>query len=175
MSYWDCAHERTLVRRRDDAAGRPMYRAQCLACGRGVGPFVKRDLVPPDVTMWNDSLEVAFEARVRARVAEERQERVDQWNETRAEWFRQHDAYLKTEAWWQLRAKVIARDKGTCQGCLAEEGTEVHHLTYVRWRCELLTDLVLFCHACHEHCTETNRRAREDEIAIQRLRLAGPT
>jgi hypothetical protein len=171
MNPWDCAHEKRLVRRRDDAAGRPMFREQCLACGRGVGVFIKRELVPADVTMWDHEIERAFDAEARSRIAQERQGRIDEWEATRADWFRQHSEYLRSDAWKRLRAKVIARDKGLCQGCLNEEGTEVHHRSYVRWRCELLIDLVLLCHACHEHCTETDREAREGQVAVHRLQL----
>jgi hypothetical protein len=59
-----------------------------------------------------------------------------------------YENYLASPQWRQVRAKVIDRDV-VCQGCRGCPPTQVHHLTYVRVGCELLTDLVALCDRCH--------------------------
>lgn len=77
-------------------------------------------------------------------------------------WFRDHGEYLATAEWAALRDAVVARDQGACTGCGAR-GTQVHHLTYARWRHEDLDDLTLLCGACHEkEHRETRETPRED-------------
>lgn len=67
-----------------------------------------------------------------------------------------YTAYLKSPKWAAIRAKVIFRDLGQCQGerggkpCLSRKDIEVHHLTYARFGDEDLRDLVVLCHDCHE-------------------------
>ena len=57
--------------------------------------------------------------------------------------------YLRSEQWQQLRRKVLARDKWTCQGCLSARATEVHHRTYGHLRREFCFELISLCDACH--------------------------
>lgn len=58
--------------------------------------------------------------------------------------------YIKSDAWKLKRRAVLQRDRGRCRHCgNAGKGLEVHHLTYVRFGHELLTDLLTLCHRCH--------------------------
>lgn len=60
-------------------------------------------------------------------------------------------AYLRTDAWKNLRFKVLERDKYTCQCCGIDFGPlYVHHLTYERLGNELLEDLITLCEDCHK-------------------------
>jgi len=68
-----------------------------------------------------------------------------------------YTAYLKSPQWAAKRAQVIFRDLGQCQAdvgekrkCGSRKDIEVHHLTYVRFGNEAMTDLVTLCHDCHE-------------------------
>jgi len=71
----------------------------------------------------------------------------------------EYNEYLRSPQWQHIRSKVIRREKGLCQGCGNAGGMEVHHLTYRRIGRELLCDLVLLCHGCHEvaHDREPHR------------------
>lgn len=61
------------------------------------------------------------------------------------------EGYLKTPEWARLRRLVMARADGVCERCERKAGEwNVHHLTYDRLGCELLTDLVLLCRRCHQ-------------------------
>ena len=63
--------------------------------------------------------------------------------------FRDHDLYLKSDAWQILRAKVLLRDGGRCARC-GLTAVNVHHLTYDRWQREDLRDLISLCETCHD-------------------------
>jgi len=67
------------------------------------------------------------------------------------------DWYLHTDHWKALRAEVLDRDR-LCVGCRQRTPDQVHHLTYERLGCELLTDLVGLCADCH-HRTHRHNRA----------------
>ena len=57
--------------------------------------------------------------------------------------------YLQSDQWKYIKAKVISRDKGICQGCFIKAPLEVHHLTYKRIGEELGVDLISLCSVCH--------------------------
>lgn len=67
----------------------------------------------------------------------------------REDWLRLHNEYLRSPQWRSLRAKVLARDSGQCRLCEKKAATQVHHLTYARWRHERDFDLVSVCDDCH--------------------------
>lgn len=67
----------------------------------------------------------------------------------RAAFLRDHDRYLRTDAWRSLRELVLNRDQHMCTRCHAP-AEHVHHLTYERWQHELPEDLTSLCRACHE-------------------------
>lgn len=72
---------------------------------------------------------------------------------TRTEWLDWYSKkYLKSKHWGRTRARILWRDKHTCQvkGCEEDRySLQVHHLTYVRvsplrlWLCEV-TGLDIF-------------------------------
>lgn len=65
----------------------------------------------------------------------------------------EHEAYLKTPEWRQLKSAVWRRADGCCERCerKKEPGIryDVHHLTYERFGDEWLIDLQLLCEDCH--------------------------
>jgi 5-methylcytosine-specific restriction endonuclease McrA len=65
------------------------------------------------------------------------------------EWWARYYAHLASEKWKALRAKVIEREGGLCQGCRAARAVHVHHLTYRHLGDEPLYDLAAVCKACH--------------------------
>ncbi len=69
--------------------------------------------------------------------------------QSEAERKRRYAEYLQSPAWRFKRQQVLDRDGGICQGCRKREATEVHHLTYKRFGCEMLFDLIAVCDDCH--------------------------
>jgi hypothetical protein len=62
---------------------------------------------------------------------------------------KEHQQYLKTPQWQDMRLKVLKRDDYTCQGCLENPATEVHHITYDNWKNEFMFELMSLCRECH--------------------------
>lgn len=85
-----------------------------------------------------------IEWRERSRQYEE--ERQQQIEERR----REYEIYIQSPTWKELRRKVLVRANHTCEGCGKARATDAHHLTYERFRQEMLFDLVAVCRACHE-------------------------
>lgn len=73
----------------------------------------------------------------------------------------EYEAYLQSSEWEYRRMLVLDRDNHTCQACLHEAATEVHHLVYDHLFAEPLFDLVAICHDCHALITARDRAARE--------------
>jgi hypothetical protein len=138
-----------------------------MTCGRSLGAVKKAEAGDPLVLPGFDT-----EAEERARLAER-----EEWNQAaatrrateKAEWFREHDAYLRTPAWASRRERILSRAGYRCEAAIAEAGctgraTDVHHLTYDHWRAEPLFDLRALCRPCHEAITQMDR-ARRGEAA----------
>jgi len=79
------------------------------------------------------------------------QEREEEREHDKTEWFKKHNEYLLTDQWKAIRLKVLKRDNFLCQGCLEAPATEVHHLSYNHWRFELMFELLSVCSNCHHN------------------------
>ena len=60
-----------------------------------------------------------------------------------------YSEYLQSEHWQALRAAALKAAGNRCQLCYSDLRLEVHHRTYERRGCELLSDLTVLCHRCH--------------------------
>lgn len=61
----------------------------------------------------------------------------------------EYNSYLLSSEWRLLRRRIIIRSKGICEHCGVASVEEVHHLTYKRFKRELLSDLLGLCSECH--------------------------
>ena len=149
-----CDHTITTYVIRTLSDGRIAFGFQCLVCGyyRAVKASEAVNPVPYDDTISQEFFKSQRDSYERKRAAQERALEAEQ-----AEWWRRYNEHLRSDAWKALRAKVIKRESGLCQGCREQRGTQTHHLTYARVGRELLTDLVLVCDACHELAHEGRR------------------
>lgn len=60
-------------------------------------------------------------------------------------------AYIESPQWQILRKQILKRDQYTCQGCgINGVPLEVHHITYINYESEQLSDLVSVCRDCHQ-------------------------
>lgn len=135
-----CGAAGSQLRRRVIANGSIQFVAQCLTCGRSASnPVAKSSLKTQSLTPWDESLAKSYD-----------EEQALQRQDEKAEWFEQHDDYLRTPAWRAKRAAVLLRAKGLCEGCGLRPATQVHHLSYEHWQDELLWELVAICRECHE-------------------------
>jgi 5-methylcytosine-specific restriction endonuclease McrA len=58
-----------------------------------------------------------------------------------------------------VRAKVIKRAGGICEGCLTCAATDVHHLTYRNLFAEFMFQLVALCRGCHDRVHAPPKKA----------------
>lgn len=66
-----------------------------------------------------------------------------------------YQGYLETDAWREVRNRILRRDDFRCVRCSSTKSLQVHHLTYQRLGCEHDNDLVTLCRTCH-HGLETS-------------------
>lgn len=136
----ECPCTRTEVRERSIRGGSSQWVRQCLDCGQPVGNPVKA--VPNCTAFDNDLVQQYLQERAEERrlVAEAERRR----------WWALYEEYIASDAWKSLRAKVLKRDGGMCQGCLDARATEVHHLSYRNFGSEFAFELMALCSPCHE-------------------------
>jgi len=74
-----------------------------------------------------------------------------------------YSQYLRTPEWRQTRAEALLRAGSACSlDATHTKRLEVHHRTYKRLGAELVYDLTVLCHACHQlYHTEYGRPRRE--------------
>ncbi len=82
--------------------------------------------------------------------------------------------YLRTSEWRRTRAAALVRAGNACSLDVTHtEGLEVHHRTYERLGEELVTDLTVLCHSCHQlHHTANGRPRKERSRASASPRVA---
>jgi hypothetical protein len=78
-----------------------------------------------------------------------------------------YQQYLRTPEWRQTKAAALLRAGNACSLDVTHtEGLEVHHRTYERRGAELMTDLAVLCHSCHQlYHRENDRPRREPAVA----------
>lgn len=140
-----CYFEKTELRHRIIANGTSQIVFQCLQCGRSATNPLPKSAVPNyrKLPAWDESIAKAWDRTKHAAHVQEKQE-------NRAEFFKEHDEYLKSLDWKKRRFLVMKRAGNMCEGCREAPATEVHHLTYENWKEEFLWELVAICHDCHE-------------------------
>jgi len=77
-------------------------------------------------------------------------------------------AYMASPEWQVKRVAAFKKYGGICEGCKSAPATEIHHLTYKRFKRELPGDIVALCHSCHVKADE--RQHTEKEIALRESR-----
>jgi predicted HNH restriction endonuclease len=69
-------------------------------------------------------------------------------------WRHKYVAYIKSPQWKEKRLRALKTWGNVCQMCDSNDRIEVHHKTYDRLGKELMTDLMIVCHSCHEKIHE---------------------
>lgn len=147
----ECDHSgETELRIYTASNGAEHCRPQCLICGRAIGQNV------PKATVEQSNL-VRFDLSLQAKYQEARQQEKDnilrrhlaRQNEEDLRHSEEYLAYMKSDTWRAVRAKVIARCGNVCEGCGEHTVEEVHHLTYEHLGTEFLFELLGLCAGCH--------------------------
>ncbi len=122
-----CSHA-MMYKRQPLRDGRWYIVKQCSECGMLESKAISKlrcPFNPETLVMVNEKEAAAARQDVR-----DHHEQIHQQEKARkkAEWFKQHDEYLRSDAWRAKRKLALMRDKGICQGCLMNTATDVHHL-----------------------------------------------
>ena len=67
-------------------------------------------------------------------------------------------SYLRSPAWFALRAKHLARYGADCKACGSTMKIHLHHKTYINLGQERASELVALCQSCH-HAVHRYARA----------------
>jgi len=80
-----------------------------------------------------------------------------------------YQQYLRTPEWRRTRAAALLHADNACSLDVTHtDGLEVHHRTYERLGTELVVDLAVLCHSCHQlHHKEYGRPRREQSVTPQ--------
>jgi hypothetical protein len=138
----DCLHINKKLVYYTDSLNRKQYVNQCTLCGyKGNAVSVKG---------WPASTINAIPEKRQIDYAALRAVLHDTFNQAFNDLYHaDFEAYYKTTEWSAKRAKVLQRDRNTCQICGAHTFI-VHHLTYAHFRDEYLFELVSLCGPCHQ-------------------------
>jgi hypothetical protein len=153
-----------------DEAGRAHVRKQCNNCGNingsSLGGFTKeqKDALPDCDKAKRDDYQTKRWDLIQGFYQKRRDLQEARKLQAKAEWWESYNEYLNSPQWKAKRALILKRDNHTCQACLKNEATEVHHRSYefVDFTGkEPCFDLVAICHVCHErlHHIRNQRKA----------------
>jgi hypothetical protein len=83
--------------------------------------------------------------------------------------FSSYAAYLGSELWRGIRARVRERDGGRCRICLGK-GCSVHHRSYDSrtMRGEALEKLVWICRRCHDEIERDGEGKKRSPLGVER-------
>lgn len=150
-----CRHPRKVMVQRDDSLGRPQFFEFCEDCGLKLSSAVAHSRVRALSEHSAEMLEARNESYTRDRkatldkIANDAAERCQSGNREA------YADYLRSDAWKRRAAKILRRADGICEGCLTNQASEVHHLTYAHIGHEFAFELVALCRACHERIHES--------------------
>jgi 5-methylcytosine-specific restriction endonuclease McrA len=155
-----CEHIELMLVRREPKNGMVVCN-QCVRCGAHCGSIKKRE-VAGDINalpLWDEKLQQNWYNQYDKRKKELIQQQQQQESE---DWFARYTKYLSTPQWADLRRKVLARDKYTCQNCfrlVTVETANCHHLTYAGYNQKgysFAFECVTLCRACHKKVHESD-------------------
>lgn len=154
-----CLHEDKQIVRRQVANGALHFGNQCKTCGKWEA-LAKSALTPGQLAFaepYDDGLSDRYWTQQRelqqAAIQKEREEQSEAW-------WANYREYMRSDAWFDKRDRVLKRDNYICQACLKRKATQVHHLTYEHFGDEPLFDLESICKICHDHLTNLDRERR---------------
>jgi hypothetical protein len=147
-----CSHESSSIKRVKYSNEAEHIHRLCLECGQFISQGMSKS-TPVDNKVYD------FEAQIREykfdrdlKFHELVKKFADRQKLTSADFKKEYLKYLASDEWKVIREKVLLRENHICEGCGVNKATEVHHLTYVRMKEELLFDLKAVCRDCHLKC-----------------------
>jgi len=140
-----------VLARRTVGNGTKVVWIQCATCKRGVralgaAAVLEAQKAGCTIREWDDAYRINEDAQWASNQNRFEQRRLEDEIKRR----KAYNEHLRSEKWNAIRAKVLKRDGGLCQGCLERPAVHVHHTTYEHLGDELLFELISLCVECHE-------------------------
>ena len=136
-----CNHQHE-IRKQIQSNGTEHFKEQCVTCGK-LGKNFKKSMLTSDQMSKAPLIDDEMQGQSFAYCYNSFYSNL---KELKNNWYKE---YLLSTVWMKKRRLVFERAGGTCEACLCEEATQVHHLTYDRIGREALFDLVAVCDSCH--------------------------
>jgi hypothetical protein len=153
----ECNHTNSEIRKRKISNGVHFY-CQCTECGNAIGAALKRSAEMDSSPPWDTTLQDKHREKRDAIRTDFYQKHVRKQKAGDDGFRREYDRYLESPEWEKKRAAILKRANYVCEGCLENQATQVHHLTYNHIFNEFMFELVAICSDCH-------RRIHKDEGA----------
>lgn len=159
---FDCTHEASEVRRRVTRTNARTFYRQCVQCGRNMGQCATSTLVNPDsCPPFDEDINIEWLRERQKRLHELKEQKTKEYEEQKAQTEAQielqriqsrnnYKKYIHSDEWARKRNLVLKRDNYTCQACLINKASDIHHRTYENLGNELMWELVSVCRGCHE-------------------------
>lgn len=144
-----CEHRSTILIAVDPVNGAPpQYKHVCTDCGTRFSPISHTSLTD------DEKREARRNADLLGSIPQEVGRRATATRATQVLRVRLSDdprylAYLQSPEWKDIRALVLDRSGGRCEGCAKRRARDVHHLSYAHLYDEFLFELVAVCRRCH--------------------------
>ncbi len=146
-----CAHPQQFTGKTINAGGVDVFKRYCRTCGIATTQSLPHRTIEGTTVSLIDA--VKREALIDA-YTKQRRDALDEIanraaDRTQPDRRADYTAYLNSPEWRELRASVMDRCSGLCEGCRKQPAIDVHHLSYRNLRREFLFELVGLCRACH--------------------------
>lgn len=148
----DCCDNPSLVQiKKQTSNGGYQLRKQCLNCGfttKNSDSAKGVDL--STVKAFNSELYDLRETEINQYRKKIKEFQLTKSDVRHKAWSNSHSTHLQTFEWSELRQLVLKRDEYTCQCCLKNKATEVHHRSYRHIGKEPAYELISLCRDCHQ-------------------------
>jgi hypothetical protein len=158
----ECPHPDKQIRKTIVSGGAVHFRYQCQICGDLIGQAIGKGLVPEHCLSVDERLREGYRRRRERERDDIVQRYVQKQKAEGSAWREKYAAHLRTPEWRGIRAKVLKRSGGVCEGCGQNRPTQVHHLTYDHIFNEFLFELVAVCDHCHQRLHDEHGQAADE-------------
>lgn len=166
---WSCNCSVFKISRRKRSDDVIVVVQQCQRCGRQIKTVPKKGQPILTLPWFDEALGESFRQARQAAWEKMRQEHKEHNEAAReaqnAQWWADYNRYLRSQDWHKMRKSVLERDNNTCQACLRNKATQVHHISYALYEQlgrSAAFELVAICYACHKaihpHLAEAQHR-----------------
>jgi hypothetical protein len=172
VGCWSCTHngcDSTASLTRRIVAGNVTVYLQCDSCGSSLGSSLKRadHYYWQTYRTWDQEKVNAHQAAQQAAwssIAEQRELDRETWRAGSEDRKQAYSAWLASSPEWaNLRRRVLGRANRTCEACLDQQATQVHHLTYALGWLPPAWELRAVCDRCHQSIHAWPRAYAEQE------------